>query len=55
METFMESALINFVSTVIGGWLGMYLRDRVWRAKGNHEYMNTMESDGKLYLVKLVQ
>ncbi len=51
---FFESVLINFVATVMGGMLGMHLRDRVWKAKGDHQYMNTMECGGKLYLVKKI-
>ena len=41
-------------SSVVGCALGMWLRDFKWREKGDHDYMNTMESGGRLYKVKLI-
>ena len=35
-----------------GLYLGGYLQAARWREKGNHDYMNRMESDGHLYIVK---
>lgn len=35
-----------------GVLLGQWLEARRWRAKGDHEYMNRMESGGRLYQVK---
>ena len=36
----------------IGGWFGLWSEARKWREKGDHEYMNTKESGGQLYLVR---
>ncbi len=44
---------IVFLFFAIGMYLGMWMRDFKWREKGDHEYMNTMESGGRLYKVKL--
>jgi len=44
---------IVWLSGFIGGlWLGSYLQARLWRGKGDHEYMNRMESGGNLYIVR---
>ncbi len=44
-------ALIAF-AFLCGVYVGMILRDGRWREKGDHPYMNKMESRGKLYQVK---
>lgn len=36
----------------VGMVVAINLRDRIWRGKGDHEYMNTMASGGHLYTVK---
>ena len=41
-----------FPAFAIGLWLGAWAADRKWRRRGNHEYMNRMESGGHLYQVK---
>ena len=37
---------------LVGVLLGQRAEARLWRERGDHEYMNTMESGGKLYLVR---
>ncbi len=37
---------------VVGAWLGTWAEARMWREKGDHEYLNTKESAGRLYVVK---
>ncbi len=46
---------INFLllGFVLGMWFGGWLTDRLWRSKGDNEYMNTIASGGKLYDVKV--
>jgi len=39
----------------LGLALGAYLEARIWRGKGDHEYMNRKESGGRLYVVKREQ
>jgi hypothetical protein len=41
-----------FTGLAIGLLAGMKGRDRIWRGKGDHKYMNRMESGGSLYTVK---
>jgi len=50
-EISMTSILAAFVA---GLWLGSWLQARLWRSKGDHEYMNRMASGGALYTVKRV-
>jgi hypothetical protein len=38
----------------LGLALGAYLEARIWRGKGDHDYMNTKESGGSLYTVKRI-
>jgi len=44
------------VTAIVAFWLGMAVamwgRDAMWREKGDHPYMNRMESGGQLYQVK---
>ena len=35
-----------------GAAYGAFQQNRCWRRKGDHEYMNRMESGGRLYQVK---
>ncbi len=37
---------------ILGMMVGQYSEAAKWRLKGNHEYMNRMESGGRLYQVK---
>lgn len=37
---------------VAGMYIGIWGRDRIWRSKGDHEYMNTIASGKHLYYVK---
>lgn len=40
------------VGAALGFMLGAWLEAKRWRRKGDHEYMNLIESAGKLYIVK---
>jgi hypothetical protein len=37
---------------IIGLGVGARLEASIWRDKGDHEYMNRMESNGNLYQVR---
>jgi hypothetical protein len=40
---------------LVGMVIGRLLEARRWREKGNHDYMNTIESSGRLYHVRAVR
>lgn len=46
------AAVIALWGFVLGGLIGTWGRDRIWRQKGDHPYMNRMASGGRLYQVK---
>ena len=48
----MNTAIIALLAFTAGLWLGSWLQARLWRGKGDHEYMNRMASGGALYTVK---
>jgi hypothetical protein len=52
METGEWVMVSFFTGLLIGLLAGMKGRDRIWRGKGDHEYMNRMASGGHLYTVK---
>ncbi len=37
---------------LLGAVLGRWAEARLWRGKGDHDYMNRMASGGALYIVK---
>lgn len=45
-------AISWFAGLTVGLLIGKLGADRIWRGKGDHEYMNTMASGGNLYQVK---
>ncbi len=52
----LEAAMLWVAFVVFGmsgARFGMWVEDRRWREKGDHDYMNRMESGGRLYHVKL--
>lgn len=48
-------ATIGAAVFVAGFFSGSWGEARQWRAKGNHEYMNTKESGGSLYTVRRIR
>lgn len=48
----MEIVLYISTAFLTGMVFGKLAADRIWRRKGDHEYMNRMESGGRLYIVK---
>jgi len=51
IDTFLVLALIF----MLGMFCGSAIRDSRWRSKGDHDYMNRMESGGKLYQIRREQ
>ena len=43
---------VILLAFALGGKFGMWMEARRWREKGDHDYMNRMESGGHLYQVK---
>lgn len=48
----MTAAVVALAAFTAGLALGSWLQARLWRGKGDHEYMNRMASGGALYTVK---
>ncbi len=49
MEWIIITVLISFI---LGTGCGRTIEAKKWREKGDHQYMNTKESWGRLYTVK---
>lgn len=47
-----EMWALAIIAFSIGLAVGGALEARLWRLKGDHDYMNTMESRGRIYKVK---
>jgi hypothetical protein len=44
--------LATFIGIWVGISIGVRLESRGWRQRGDHPFMNRMESGGRLYQVK---
>lgn len=52
MADWWYAALVGLTAGVV---IGAWMEARRWREKGDHDYMNTKESAGRLYTVQREQ